>query len=259
MGVHTMNSLFSLQNKVALVTGSGGGLGFRIAGGLADAGATIVLNGRNADKLDRAREQLQEKFEGIHTKVFDVTDENQVRSAVKEIELDIGPIDILVNNAGVMRRGPLETISRDEFQTVVNTNLSAPFVMSKAVAPGMIERRQGKIINICSLMSEMGRPTVGPYTAAKGGLKMLTKAMATDWAKYNIQVNGIGPGYFITEMTQVLADDPEFDAWLKKRTPAGRWGDPSELIGTAVFLASDASNFVNGQIIYVDGGILAAL
>ncbi len=254
-----MNSLFSLKDKIALVTGSGGGLGFTIGRGLAQAGATIILNGRNAEKLQDAQQQLQTIFEKVHVKVFDVTDEQQVRDAVGQVETTIGPIDILVNNAGVMRRGSLETIDQNDFQAVLNTNLSGPFLMSKTVAQRMIKRRRGKIINICSLMSELGRPTVGPYAAAKGGLKMLTKAMATDWAQYNIQVNGIGPGYFITEMTQVLADDHEFDAWLKKRTPAGRWGYPSELIGTAVFLASEASNFVNGQIIYVDGGILAAL
>ncbi len=250
--------LFSLAGKVALITGSSGGLGFTLARGLAEHGATIVLNGRENQKLRAAVDALKADYK-VHFKQFDVTDEQSIQSAVNEIETDFGAIDILINNAGVQHRGSLETIDKQDFQKVLDINLTGAFLVSKHVALRMIERRRGKIITICSLLSECGRHTVGPYAAAKGGLKMLTKAMAVDWARYNIQVNGIGPGYFITEMTQPLADDPEFDAWLKRRTPAGRWGTPHELVGTAVFLASTASNFVNGQIIYVDGGILASL
>jgi len=254
-----MNRLFSLKGKIALITGSSGGLGLTFARGLAEAGAIVIFNGRNRKKLERAEKQLRDAGHDVYVKAFDVTVEAQIRAAVEDIEANIGAIDILVNNAGVQRRGSLETIERETFEEVLDTNLTAPFLMAKHVATRMMERRRGKIINICSLMSELGRKTVGPYAASKGGLKMLTRAMAVDWAEYNSQVNGIAPGYFITEMTQPLADDPEFDAWLKKRTPAGRWGDPDELIGAALFLASDASNFVNGQIIFVDGGITAAL
>lgn len=253
-----MTNLFDLSGKVALITGSSGGLGFTLARGLAEAGATIILNGRNQTKLDKAVKSLENDF-NVFSTLFDVTDEQQIKNAVMAIEKEIGPIDVLINNAGVMRRGSLENIEKEHFQSVVDINLTGPFLMAKHVAARMIERQRGKIINICSLMSELGRHTVGPYTAAKGGLKMLTKAMAVDWARYNIQINGIGPGYFITDMTQPLADNPEFDAWLKKRTPAGRWGNPDELVGAAIFLASEASNFINGQIIYVDGGILASL
>ncbi len=254
-----MKDIFDIHGKIALITGSSGGLGYAIARGLAEAGATIILNGRNKDKLDAALMRLQRLNINVYAKPFDVTDEAQVKTAVAEIESNIGEIDVLINNAGIQRRGSLETISENDFKEVLDVNLKAPFLMGKQVAKRMIERRRGKIINICSLLSELGRNRVGPYAAAKGGLKMLTKAMAVDWSRYNIQVNGIGPGYFITEMTQVLADNEEFDAWLKKRTPAGRWGNPTELIGTAIYLASEASNFVNGQIIYVDGGILASL
>ena len=253
-----MHDLFSITGKIALITGSSGGLGFAIAEGLAEAGATIILNGRNEDKLAAAVRSLDVDY-SVHGKRFDVTNEFESKDAVRDIERDIGPLDILVNNAGIMHRGSLETIEKADFQNVLDINLTGPFLMAKQVAKGMIERHRGKIINICSLMSELGRPTVGPYAAAKGGLKMLTKAMAVDWARHNIQVNGIGPGYFMTEMTQPLADNPEFDAWLKKRTPAGRWGDPTELVGAAVFFASEASNFINGQILYVDGGVLASL
>jgi gluconate 5-dehydrogenase len=253
-----MHDLFSLNGKIALITGSSGGLGFTLARGLAEAGATIILNGRNPDKLDAAVRSLNGEF-NVHAKHFDVTDEPQIKEAVQDIEEEIGPLDILLNNAGIQHRGSLETIEKSDYQNVLDINLTGPFLMGKHVAKRMIERQRGKIINICSLMSELGRRTVGPYAAAKGGLKMLTKAMAVDWAQHNIQVNGIGPGYFITDMTQPLADNPEFDAWLKKRTPAGRWGAPAELIGAAVFLASDASNFINGHIIYVDGGVLASL
>lgn len=254
-----MSANFDIHGKVALITGSSGGLGFILAQGIAGAGATIVLNGRNRDKLARAVQKLKNQNMEVAGKSFDVTDEQQVIKSVQEIEAEIGPIDILINNAGIQRRGALESIELDDFDKVLETHVKGAFLVSKHAAKKMIQRRRGKIINICSLLSELGRKTVGPYAAAKGGLKMLTRAMAVDWAHYNIQVNGIGPGYFKTEMTQVLADDPEFDAWLKQRTPAGRWGDPTELIGAAIFLASEAANFVNGHILYVDGGIMASL
>jgi gluconate 5-dehydrogenase len=175
------------------------------------------------------------------------------------VQAAVGPIDVLVNNAGIHRRAPLAEMTETQFREVIDTNLTSAFLVARALAPAMIERRRGKIINICSLMSEVGRPTTGNYAAAKGGLKMLTRAMAVEWAKHNLQINGIGPGYILTEMTKVLADDPEFDRWICGRTPAGRWGRPEELVGAAVFLAAPASDFINGQIVYVDGGLLAAI
>ncbi len=253
------NLLFDLSGKSALITGSSQGLGFELARGLGQAGATIILNGRNEAKLSKAIESLQGVGATAHSLQMDILDDAQVQKKIPQIENRAGPIDILVNNAGIQRRGKLEDLDLATWQAVLDTNLTSVFMVSRLIARGMIARRSGKIINICSLMSEVGRPTTGPYTASKGGLKMLTKAMATEWGPYNIQVNGIGPGYFLTEMTQPLADDPAFDGWLKQRTPANRWGKPEELVGTAVYLASSASNFVNGQIIYVDGGILASL
>jgi len=252
-------NLFSLDGKIALITGSGSGLGYVMAEGLGRAGAKIVLNGRTLSNLQKAQKQLKQQPIDVYFKRFDVTDEEQIAHAVSDIEKEIGAIDILVNNAGMTRRNSLESVPHNEFQQILDTDLVAPFLMAKHVVQFMIKRRRGKIINMCSLMSELGRATVGAYAAAKGGLRMLTRAMCVDWAQYNIQVNGIGPGYFITDLTRVLAEDSEFDAWLKKRTPAGRWGEPSELVGAAVFLASEASNFVNGQILYVDGGIMASL
>jgi len=252
-------NLFSLSGAVALVTGSSQGLGSVIARGLAKAGATVALNGRDNAKLASAVAQLQDQGLKAHGFAFDVADSEQVDASVREIQQQLGSIDVLVNNAGIHRRAPLEQLSDDAWNEVLSVNLTGAFRVARAIAPGMIQRKRGKIINICSLMSELGRETTGSYAAAKGGLKMLTRAMTVEWAKHNIQINGIGPGYFITPMTKKLADDPEFDEWLRARTPAGRWGRPEELIGPAVFLASRASDFVNGQIIYVDGGILAAL
>ena len=196
---------------------------------------------------------------GLFGSNFDVTDKIQIEQKVKEIEGTIGPIDILVNNAGINKRGPLEEMELATWQQVLDINLTGVFLTSQAVVKGMISRKSGKIINICSLMSELGRVTTGPYTASKGGVKMLTKGMCVEWAKHNIQINGIGPGYILTDLTKVLADDKKFDDWICSRTPAARWGKPSELVGTAVFLASRAGDFVNGQIIYVDGGFLASM
>jgi len=253
------NPLFDLTGKVALVTGSYQGLGLAIARGLGQAGARIVLNGRNEEKLGQAVSILTSEGLKVSGCCLDISDSTQIARRIPPLLDEIGQIDILVNNAGIQRRSPLEQFEEVVWREVLDINLTGLFLITRQVVQGMIARRSGKIINICSLMCEMGRPTVGAYTAAKGGVKMLTKAMALEWAKYNIQANGIGPGYFATEMNRPLVEDAKFDAWIRSRTPAGRWGDPSELIGTAVFLASRASDFVNGQIIYVDGGILAAL
>ncbi len=252
-------SLFDLTGMTALITGSSQGLGFEIARGLGKAGATVILNGRNKAKLDLAVDHFKRLHIAVHGVTMDVRDEGAVSKTISGIEKDIGPINILLNNAGIQRRGNLEDIDQKTWQEVIDTNLTAAFLVSKHVAKRMIGRNRGKIINICSVMSELGRQTTGPYTAAKGGLKMLTRAMAVEWACYNIQTNGIGPGYFLTEMTKPLANDQTFDGWVKGRTPARRWGVPEELIGTAVYLASEASNFVNGQIIYVDGGMTISL
>ena len=252
-------ALFDLSGKRALITGSSQGIGYAIARGLGQAGAEIIINGRDRSRLDQAVERLRSEGLGVRGVDFDVTDANMVNRSISMIETDIGAIDILVNNAGIQRRVPLHEADDAVWQDVIDTNLNSVFRVGRAVARYMIERKQGKIINICSLMSELGRPTVGPYTAAKGGAKMLTRAMCADWAQYNIQVNGIGPGYFKTELNKALYENREFDQWLCKRTPAGRWGEVEELVGSAVFLASNASSFINGQIIYVDGGVLACL
>ncbi len=255
MDTNFLKSTFSLEGKNALITGSSHGLGLVFARGLAKVGATVILNGRNGERLKAAVAGLQK----VHGKQFDVTDSAQVKEAVKGIETEIGHISILVNNAGIQRRNSLEEFDEQDWRDVIDTNLTSAFLVGREVVKGMIKRKEGKIINTCSLMSEVGRNTTAPYTASKGGIKMLTKGMATDWGKHNIQVNGVGPGYFITEMTQPLADNPEFDGWLKKRTPMERWGDPEELVGAVVFLASQASSFITGQVIYVDGGILSTI
>jgi gluconate 5-dehydrogenase len=253
------NSLFGLAGKVALITGSYQGLGLAIARGLGQAGATLVLNGRNEEKLRQAIITLSGEGLKVSGCCFDVSNAVQIQERIPALERQSGRIDILVNNAGIQRRSPLEQFEEAVWREVLDINLTGLFLVTRQVVRGMISRKAGKIINICSLMCEMGRPTVGAYTAAKGGVKMLTKAMAVEWGKNNVQVNGIGPGYFATEMNRPLMENPQFDAWIRSRTPAGRWGRPEELIGAAVFLASPASDFVNGQIIYVDGGILAAL
>jgi gluconate 5-dehydrogenase len=250
---------FDLSGQTALVTGSSQGLGFTFARGLAEAGATVVLNARGRDKLTIAAEKLRKDGFSVHTSAFDVTDSRQIGEAVTTLAESVPVVDILVNNAGIHRRAPLEEMSESQWREVIDTNLTSAFLVTRALVRPMIARRRGKIVNVCSLMSELGRPTTGNYAAAKGGLKMLTRAMATEWAKHNIQVNGIGPGYFLTELTRPLAENPEFNRWICGRTPAGRWGDPEELVGAAVFLASRASDFVNGQVIYVDGGLMAAI
>jgi len=254
-----MKDLFSVKGKIALVTGSTGILGGYFARGLADHGATVILHGRNRDKLDKKVDELTSIGYKVHGYLFDVTNSEQVNSQVQRIEKEIGPVDILVNNAGIMIRAPLEEFSEEDWNSVVETNLTSPYIVARAVVPSMIKRKSGKIINIGSMQSEISRITIAPYTAAKGGLKNLTKGMAVDWARYGIQVNGIGPGYFKTEMTRPLYEDPDFDAWLCNRTPSNRWGDPGELIGALIFLSSPASSYVNGHMLYVDGGLLASI
>ena len=251
--------LFSLEGKIALITGSGQGLGFTIAKGMAEAGATIVLNDVVEGRLKAAVKTVKDQGLQAAGYAFDITSAAAVAANVAAIEKEVGPIDILFNNAGIQIRHPLEEFPEEDWDRIIDVNLKSMFLMGKQVAQGMIQRRRGKIINMCSMQSELGRPTITPYAASKGAAKMLVRGMATEWGKYNIQVNGIGPGYFITEMTKKLVDDEKFNAWLCGRTPANRWGDPSELIGAAVFLASKASDYVNGHILYVDGGMLACV
>jgi gluconate 5-dehydrogenase len=253
------NPLFDLTGRTALITGSSQGLGLALARGLGAAGASLVLNGRDVTKLAAAAATLRAEGLKVTTAAFDVTNAEAIAQAVARVETEVAPIDILVNNAGIHRRAPLAEMTETQWREVLDTNLTSAFLVTRQVAPRMIARRSGKIINTCSLMSEVCRPSTGNYAAAKGGLKMLTRAMATEWACHNLQINAIGPGYFATELTQPLVDNPEFNKWICGRTPAGRWGRPEELVGTAVFLASGASNFVNGQIIYVDGGLLSAI
>ncbi|HEY0713627.1 MAG TPA: SDR family oxidoreductase, partial [Polyangia bacterium] len=251
--------LFDLRDRTALVTGSSQGIGLALAHGLASAGARLILNGRDENKLEAAANQLRGAGAEVTTARFDVTNAAEIATALAQLPPGFANIDVLVNNAGIHRRAPLAEMTEAQFREVIDTNLTSAFLVARAVAPQMIARAAGKIINVCSLMSEVGRPTTGNYAAAKGGLKMLTRAMAVEWARHNLQVNGIGPGYILTALTQPLADNPEFDRWIRGRTPAGRWGTPDELVGAAVFLAAPASNFVNGQILYVDGGLLAAI
>ena len=253
--------LFNIKGKVALVTGSTHGLGMAMAMGLGKAGATIIVNGNSSqEKIDQAL--IDYKAAGITAKgyKFDVTDEQEVIQSIRQIESEVGAIDILVNNAGIIQRTPLSEMEVSDFKRIIDVDLVSPFIVSKNVVKGMMERKSGKIINICSMMSELGRNTVGAYAAAKGGLVMLTKNMATEWARFNIQVNGIGPGYFATSQTApIRIDGNPFNDFIISRTPAAKWGDPDDLAGAAVFLSSKASDFVNGHILYVDGGILATI
>lgn len=251
--------LFNIKGKIALITGSTGGLGHAFAKGLAENGCIVVLNGRNQKKLDSQVKQFKDSGYQVHGYAFDITSSEQVNSAIRQITEEVGAIDILVNNAGINLRAPLENFKDEDWDAIIGINLTGTYKVSKAVVKSMIERESGKIINIGSMQSELGRPTIAPYAASKGGIKMLTKGMAVDWAKYNIQVNAIGPGYFKTDLTKALYENPEFDAWLCKRTPSNRWGDTEELIGALLFLASPASNYVNGQMLYVDGGLLASV
>jgi gluconate 5-dehydrogenase len=253
-------TLFDLTGKRALITGGTHGLGMAMATGLAQAGAGLIINGHTPEKMEQALATYRAQGFNAAGYLFDVTDDVAVKNAIDQIEKESGPIDILVNNAGIIKRTPALDMDVSDFRQVIDIDLVAPFIVSRHVARYMVQRQSGKIINICSMMSELGRNTVSAYAAAKGGLKMLTKNLATEWARYNIQVNGIGPGYFATEQTApIRVNGHPFNEFIISRTPAGRWGDPDDLRGTAIFLASRASDFVNGQIIYVDGGILATI
>jgi gluconate 5-dehydrogenase len=253
------SALFSLEGRCALITGSGQGIGLTLARGFAVAGASLVLNDRDPVRLAQAVAQLQREGFSAVGRCFDVARADAVESGLAGLETEVGPVDILVNNAGIHARAPLASMSAEAWQAVLDVNLTSAFLVSRAIGPAMIRRGAGKIINLCSLNSEISRPTIANYAAAKGGLKMLTRAMAVEWGPHNLQTNGLGPGYIRTAMTGGLSVDPEFDRTIRARTPAGRWGESGELVGTAVFLASRASDFVNGQIVYVDGGLLAAL
>lgn len=250
---------FDLGGRRALVTGSSMGIGHALARGLAQAGASVIVNARNPDRLAEAAETLRAEGATVDTLVFDATDAAAVRQAVDGFEADHGPIDILVNNAGMQHRGPLEEFPTDAFDHLMRTNVNSAFYVGQAVARHMIGRGAGKIINIASVQSALARPGIAPYTASKGAIANLTKGMATDWARHGLNCNAIAPGYFKTPLNAALVADPEFSAWLEKRTPAGRWGEVEELVGACIFLASDAASFVNGHTLFVDGGITASL
>ena len=255
------SNLFDLTGKLALVTGATQGLGMAIAEGIGKSGATVVINGNSSqEKINNAVSIFKSQGINAYGYRFNVTDEKAVVNAVAQIEKEVGSIDILVNNAGIIKRTALAEMEVEDFEQVIKVDLVSPFIVSKAVVKGMMERKAGKIINICSMMSELGRNTVGAYAAAKGGLKMLTQNMCVEWAPHNIQVNGIGPGYFATEQTKpIRVDGHPLNEFIINRTPAGVWGDPNDLQGSAVFLSAKASDFVNGQVLYVDGGILATI
>ncbi len=251
--------LFSLKGRLALITGSSQGIGLGLARGLARFGARVVLNGRSVEKLELAAGQLAKAGATVDAAVFDVTDAQAVQQGVDHIETSLGPIDILINNAGMQFRTALEDFPIDRWDELLSLNFSSVFYVGQAVARHMIGRGRGKIINIASVQSELARPGIAPYTATKGAVRNLTRGMCTDWAQHGLQINALAPGYFRTPLNQALVDNPEFSGWLEKRTPARRWGDVEELVGAAVLLASDASSFINGQTLYVDGGITVSL
>ncbi|MEU4151948.1 SDR family oxidoreductase [Streptomyces sp. NPDC026659] len=255
----TAHPLFDVGGRTALVTGSSRGIGLALARGLAEAGCTVVLNGRDADRLARAVRLAELPGDRTHTAVFDVTDGPSVAAGIADVEERVGPLDIVVNNAGVQLRAPLTEFTDSDWRHVLDTNLTSAFLVGREAARRMTERGHGKIVNICSLQSEVVRPGIAPYAAAKGALKMLTKGMCADWGPYGIQVNGLGPGYIETDLTRPLVEDPEFSAWVRGRTPAGRWGRTEDLVGGLLFLASPAADFVNGQVLYVDGGMTSVL
>ncbi len=252
-------SLFNLAGRRALVTGSSRGIGFGIAAALAGAGAEVLLNGRDQAALGAAAARLAADGATVRALAFDVTSEASVEEAVSYAETEIGPIDILVNNAGIQHRAPLEDFPLEKFEHVMRTNVTSAFIVGRAVGRGMIAKRNGKIINICSLMSNLARQSIAPYAASKAAIANLTRGMAVDWARHGLNVNGIAPGYISTEMNAALLANAEFTAWVEKRTPMGRWGTPAELGGAAVFLASEAASFVNGHILYVDGAFTATV
>jgi gluconate 5-dehydrogenase len=248
--------LFDISGRTALVTGSSRGIGFALARGLLEAGCTVVLNGRDPGHLEKAARELGGK---VHTAAFDVTDGAAVAAGIADVEQRVGPLDILVNNAGVQLRAPLLEFTDADWHRILDTNLTSAFLVAREAARGMVERGHGKIVNICSLQSEVVRPGIAPYAATKGALKMLTKGMCADWGPSGVQVNGLGPGYIETELTEPLVRDEEFSAWVRRRTPAGRWGRTEDLVGGVLFLASPAADFVGGQILYVDGGMTSVL
>lgn len=252
-------NMFDLSGSTALISGSSRGLGRAIAEGLGKAGASLILNGRAGSTLSQTAADLRAKGFTVYEAAFDVTDEAAIKATFERFDSEGIAIDILVNNAGIQHRQPMVELALADWQRVIDVNLTSAFLLGREAARRMIPRGRGKIINIGSLTSELARATVTPYTVAKGGIKMLTRGMAAEWAKSGIQANAIGPGYMLTDMNEALVNDPKFDAWVKSRTPAGRWGKPEELVGTAVFLASSASDYVNGQIIYVDGGLISVL
>ena len=251
--------LFSLAGKTALITGSSRGLGRAFAEGLAAAGATVILNGTNSERLSQACKEMSDAGMKVDMSLFDVTDEAAIRAAFDRFDTSGMQIDILINNAGIQFRKPMLELDTADWQRVIDTNLTSAFMIGREAAKRMVKRGHGKIVNIGSLTSELARATVAPYTVAKGGIKMLTKAMAAEWGEHGLQANAIGPGYMLTDMNAALTSNPEFDAWVKARTPSRRWGRPHELIRTAIYLCSDASNYVNGQIIYADGGMISVL
>jgi gluconate 5-dehydrogenase len=254
-----MKSLFSVEGKVVLITGSSRGIGFSLAKGFCEAGAIVIMNGTSEASLKASVDVLKNEGGKVHGYAFDVADEYDVAKNIALMEEQVGPISILVNNAGIQRRAPLEQMTLNDWKTVIDVDLNSVFIVSQAVAKYMIPRKYGRIINITSLNSEAARASIANYCAAKGGLKMFTKSMATEWGKYNILTNAIGPGYFSTALTKPLEDDPKFDAWVKSEVPLQRWGIPEELIGAAIFLSSEASSYVNGHTLYVDGGWQACL
>jgi gluconate 5-dehydrogenase len=248
-------SLFDLSGRLALVTGSSDGIGFALAAGLGGAGARIVLNGRDEGKLAAAAQRLKDRGIVVEAARFDVADREAVIAAVERIERDQGPIDILVNNAGVQRRNPFETFPEETWREIMAINIDGVFHVTQAVGKRMVDRKRGRIVNICSVTSELGRATIVPYATTKGALRQMTRGLSAEWAKHNIQINAIAPGYIRTPLNRALMEDEKFSAWVASRTPAGRWADPEELIGAAIFLASDAASYVNGHVLYVDGGL----
>lgn len=255
----TASNLFDLTGRTALITGSTRGLGRAIAEGFGAAGAALIVNGRDADKTEAAAAEMRAAGLNMRAAAFDVTNEAAVEAVFRDLDAEGIEVDILVNNAGIQHRQPMVELALADWQRVIDTNLTSAFLLGREAAKRMIPRGRGKIINIGSLTSELARATVIPYTVAKGGIRLLTKGMAAEWTPHGIQANAIGPGYMLTEMNEALTSNPQFDAWVKGRTPAGRWGRPDELVGTAIYLASDASNYVSGQLIFVDGGMISVL